>query len=324
MASSVQAVVSANGVIAKARNALLLCHDKNSYYKAKQCLVEVKKDGSALVTKTKDAVERLERYEKWLSKEFQNIAERKDKLYREEKITNERISSLNETIRYLESCISENESAYEKANREEARARDTRDEAQDKLDGISTPLVLIPGYVIFWGIRELIEDNSGVVSRAQSTIDRYEQQQRQLRNEKERNEQNILKEREYIAYLKTKITAINCDCNGQDLKLAQTRQAIKVIMMAVELYTKLADLGEETVDNISKLEQVIELAKEIGCEIESSGAARNCKVGLDFLDDFLAGEISSLCLEYTCSRCGKQYNGIPWFKYDSLYCKHCI
>jgi DNA repair exonuclease SbcCD ATPase subunit len=315
--------VSANGVIAKVRNALLLCHDKN-YHKAKQCLVEVKRNGAVLVNKTKGAVERLERYENWLSKEFEDIAKRKNELYKEERNANERISSLNATIRCLESSIRDNERAIETARREEARARDARDEAQDKLDGISTPLVLIPGYVIFWGIRELIEDNSGVVSRAQSTIDRYEQQQRQLRNEKERNEQNILKEREYIAYLKTKITAINCDCNGQDLKLAQTRQAIKVIMMAVELYTKLADLGEETVDNISKLEQVIELAKEIGCEIESSGAARNCKVGLDFLDDFLAGEISSLCLEYTCSRCGKQYNGIPWFKYDSLYCKHCI
>jgi chromosome segregation ATPase len=315
--------VSANGVIAKVRNALLLCHDKN-YHKAKQCLVEVKRNGAVLVNKTKGAVERLERYENWLSKEFEDIAKRKNELYKEERNANERISSLNATIRCLESSIRDNERAIETARREEARARDARDEAQDKLDGISTPLVLIPGYVIFWGIRELIEDNSGVVSRAQSTIDRYEQQQRQLRNEKERNEQNILKEREYIAYLKTKITAINCDCNGQDLKLAQTRQAIKVIMMAVELYTKLADLGEETFDNIRKLEQFIELAKEIGCEIESDGAARNCEDGLDFLDDLLTGEISKLCLEYTCSKCGTQSSGIPWLKDDCLYCDKCM
>jgi peptidoglycan hydrolase CwlO-like protein len=315
--------VSANGVIAKVRNALLLCHDKN-YHKAKQCLVEVKRNGAVLVNKTKGAVERLERYENWLSKEFEDIAKRKNELYKEERNANERISSLNATIRCLESSIRDNERAIETARREEARARDARDEAQDKLDGISTPLVLIPGYVIFWGIRELIEDNSNAVSRAQSTIDRYEGEQRQLRNEMERNRRKIGEENNNITRLRNEISKVDDECRRQDCKLAQTRQAITIIVKAVELYTKLADLGEETVDNLSKLEKFIELAKEIGCEIESDGAARNCEDGLDFLDDLLTGEISKLCLEYTCSKCGTQSSGIPWLKDDCLYCDKCM
>ena len=314
--------ISGARTIETAQNVLHLCR-KGDYRGAKKCLVEVKKSVSQLVNKTKDAVKRLKHYDAWLTKEFTKQAEEKNQLYIQIRNAEERVLSLNARIQHLNSSLRENARDIESAKEQRASAERKKEDAEDKLDGISSPLVLIPGYALYWGIRELIEDNSDVVQRANNEIESCYNRQRQLEQDISNAQRTIRSEEESIRQLKSNIQQVTSKCTKQESTLSQTRRSMSIIVKALQLYTLFAEIGVEAIDNTSKLETVMQLAVKFRQEIESSGASANYEAGWDCMDELLQGEISGLSLAYTCSSCGSTFKGIPWLKDDEVYCEKC-
>ncbi len=310
-------------IIETSQEAITLCRNKE-YKNAKKCLVKVKKSSSLLVSKTKDAVDRLAKYDLWLNKNFNKQAEEKNRLYIQIKNAEDRISSLNSKISNLNSSLEDNRRDIQSARERRAAAQRKKEDAEDKLDGISSPLVLIPGYALFWGIRELIENNSNVVERADNEIESCYQRQCRLENEISNTERNIRSETQSIEQLRSKIRKVTAMCSEQETKLSQTRLAMSMIVKVLSLYRSFADLGEEAVENTSKLEDVVEMALKFRQEIqESSGATANYQNGWNCLEEMLQDEISGISLEYTCSSCENAFKGIPWIKDDRVCCEQC-
>ena len=315
-------VVTGSKTIETAQKAIALCRNKD-YKNAKICLVKVKEISSLLVSKTKDAVDRLEKYDLWLAKNFKKQAEQKKCLYIQIKNAEDRISSLNSKISNLNSSLEDSRRDIQSAKKRRASAQREKEEAESKLGGISSPYMLIPGYVVFWGIRELIENNSNIVERADNEIESCYRQQSGLVNEVSNTEENIRSERQSIEQLRSNIRQVNVKCSEQETKLSQTRLAVSMIIKVLSLYKSFEDLGEEATDNTSKLEDVIEIALKIRQEVESSGATANYEAGWNCLDEMLQGEISGISLEYTCSSCENTVKGVPWIRNDRVYCEQC-
>ena len=317
--------VNAFNTIQVAREALSLCrvHD---YDKATQCLVEVKRSGNVLVSQTQDTIKRIENFEDWITRRYTTQITELQRLNDSKRDTEEEIRSLEARERYLEIRIRENESNIETARNRERKALEEKADAEDKFDSIVSPLALIPGYAIFWGIRELIENNTAVAEKAGRDAEQYASEQRELRADKARMRNDIQKGRARLLELHNLIQIVQRKSNEEHSKLSQTRSWLGLIVKAQKLYAELAEVVEEAVDSTAKLEEIVKVAHQLQEEIEESGAAKNYENCWVFLDELARGELSGMQLEFTCSVCLNTFNDVPWFvnDADAVFCKNCM
>ena len=317
-----RAVVSATQTIETAQRALTLCRSGN-YRQATNCLFQVKRNGSLLMSTMKAVLERLSNYERWLCRHFDCQCKEKARLYTVIEKARNRKDSLTVKTQNMYADLHKNQSDYEAARRKEASAIDRKNEAEEKLYGILSLKALIPGYIIFWGIREVIEDNADVSSRAQNDILYYDRKQRESERQIDHIKNEIRMEKHRIQQFENEIQLAKSRCTQIESKLAQTRQSTQLTMKLLTLYNELADLGEDAVDNTDRLERTVALARECRSELESNGTVQDYKDSWDSLDEMLQGIF--IKFEYTCSICGIHDNGIPWTTEfgSGVYCESC-
>ena len=307
-----------------AQEALSLCR-RGDYHNASQHLVKIKRNGRILLDKSNNTCERLKNFEKWLSRRYANEISELDELNRLKKEKQSTIDSLEERERHLQLHVDENRSHIEEAKRNERDALRRKAEAERKFESIGSPLVLIPGYALFWGIREIIENNSAVATEAANTARRYADDQEKL--EKELQEmRNLLDEgRRNLSHLRSSVLALQHKTLEEHAKLSQSRCWLSMITKALHLYSELAELAEEAVDSTKKLECVVKLAQKLKEEIEEAGAAQNYETSWLLLDQFAQGEFYGMHLQYTCSSCQNTFSGVPLIiNGEEVFCDYCV
>ena len=293
-----------------AQEALTLCR-RRDYHNASQYLVKIRRNGRILLDKSNQTYERLKNFEKWLSTQYASEIRKLDELNRLKKEKESRISSLEERERHLQQLVDENRSHIEEASRNERDALRRKAEAESKFESIASPLVLIPGYALFWGIREIIENNSAVATEAANTARKYAERQKTLENDLQEM-RNLLDEgRRSLSQLRLSVQALEHKTLKEHAKLLQSRSCLRMIINALHLYSELAELAEEAVDSTDRLESVVKLAQKLKEEIEEAGATQNYENSWLLLDQFVQGEFSGMRLQYTCSSCQKTFSGVP-------------
>ena len=316
--------VTAVDTVQTAKKALIFCRN-HDYGNATQCLVKVQESGRILVSKTQNAHKRLEDFENWLSTEYESQARELQELNYQKQMGEKRIASLEERERHLQQLVQENISDIDKARRREQNALQEKADAERKFKSILSPMVLIPGYPLFWAIRETIENNLSVAEEAAEDARRYAKKQKNLEDDIGDMRTSICKGRESVSELYRLIQAVECKSNEQHSKLSQTRLSISLTVKALKMYSEFAELAEEAVDSTMKLEKIVKMAQELQEEIEESGAAQNYEDCWDYLEKLATGELSGIYLQYTCSSCQNTFNGVPWsIRFNvAVFCKDC-
>ena len=307
-----------------AQEALTLCR-RGDYHIASHHLMKIKRNGRVLLDKSNNTCERLKSFEKWLSRRYTSETRELDELNRLKKEKESTIDSLEEKERHLRIRVDENRSHFEEARRNERDALRRKAAAEEKFDSIASPLVFIPGYALFWGIREIIENNSAVATEAANTASRYADNQRKLEQELQEM-RNLLDEgRRNLSHLRSSVLLLERKISEEHAKLSQSRSWLSTIANALHLYSELAELAEEAVDSTEKLECVVKLAQKLKEEIEEAGAAQNYENSWILLDEFAQGEFSGMRLQYTCSSCQNTVSGVPLIiNGEEVFCDHCV
>ena len=318
-------IVTAKDTVSTARQALILCQ-QNKQHQASQCLLKVKRNGEALLGRAKDMTRRIANFQKWLSNKQTRMSYEIDKLQRSEEKAKKDIEKLEEQNKYYDRLVREKEENIEEAQRREENALREKRNAEAKLREGSNPLLfLIPGYSVYWGIRELIENNASVASDAARDAQRYRSERKDLTREIENISERIDQAKDNAEELLQNIRSLRIKSDEEHAKLAEVRQIQQLIMKASKLCEELVELSEEAVDCTERLEGILKLANELEEMIEKDGALTNYDNAWLFIERLLQGEIGKLSFEFTCSRCCHSHYDFPWFinDDDEAFCKAC-